>query len=169
MAQCIDSPLYSNSSSAPAQSAAAPTSASVSVAPTPTSLGSSPIVSQGSRPSSTLIVPNPAEVAKIDVACPQTLQDYNRKPYECDHDRTIPPQAGGAGDITGMVAYKLQQCVDACSTYNKVANNTTCRAVVLISYLRASYLGNQGANCWLKKTGEGDTKAVGYTVARVKI
>lgn len=78
-------------------------------------------------------------------------------------------EAGAAGDLTGMVAYTLQQCVDACSTYNQVAGNTTCRAVVLISFLRSSYFGNKGANCWLKKTGDGATESAGYTLARVKI
>jgi hypothetical protein len=78
-------------------------------------------------------------------------------------------EAGAAGDLTGMVAYTLQQCVDACGTYNQVAGNTTCRAVVLISYLRDSYFGNKGANCWLKKTSGKAVVDTGYTLARLKI
>jgi hypothetical protein len=106
-------------------------------------------------------------VLKIDVKCPSTLQDYDKNAYSCEDDKTIPMEAGTVGDLTGMVAYTLQQCIDACSTYNQVAGSTVCKAAVLISTLSTSYATNKGANCWLKKKAEGSVRAVGYTLAKV--
>lgn len=54
-------------------------------------------------------------------------------------------------DVSGVVAYTLQQCVDACSTMNFIAGKKTCKAILLNDHLSATYTGpNHRANCWLK-------------------
>jgi hypothetical protein len=71
------------------------------------------------------------------------------------------------GDITGFVAYTLQQCIDACSTYNEVMANNTCQAVVLGEGLASDYRVNKGANSWLKNMAGPSVTFKGSTFARL--
>ncbi|KAH7118964.1 hypothetical protein B0J11DRAFT_535738 [Dendryphion nanum] len=50
------------------------------------------------------------------------------------------------GDITGTMAFSLQQCIDACT----VVEAPRCSAVVLGKAVAKAYRKNYGANCWLK-------------------
>jgi hypothetical protein len=73
------------------------------------------------------------------------------------------------GDITGITAYSLQQCVDACSTMNEVEGTTKCRAVALSQALSDEYGHNRGANCWLKNVTEPRAGRAKLTVAVLNV
>lgn len=51
-----------------------------------------------------------------------------------------------------MVAYTLQQCVDACTLMNFATDNKTCRAIVLSLDLSNNYVNSHKGNCWLKSS-----------------
>jgi hypothetical protein len=71
-------------------------------------------------------------------------------------------------DITGITALSLQQCVDACSTWNTRNTATPCKAVVLNADVAGSYNSNFRANCWLKTKDErkpAGANQIGGTVA----
>lgn len=95
--------------------------------------------------------PPAASVALIDISCPPatapSLKSYNDERYACTQGKGI-----NGNDITGISAYSLQQCIDACSTFNTRGGSTKCAAVVLNADLAKSYDINNGANCWLKDT-----------------
>jgi hypothetical protein len=70
--------------------------------------------------------------------------------YDCNEQRDFVQN-----DITGIIAYSLSACIDACTTFNLVNANVDvpgCKAAVLSSNLKNSYNTNKGANCWLKNT-----------------
>jgi hypothetical protein len=95
----------------------------------------------------------------INNAYPSSLKDWGGKVYATYVGKDILNN-----DITGIFAYSLQQCIDACSTMNAINNDDNCKAVVLISTLAAQYELNKGANCWLKSNyttwdGVADTRA----------
>jgi hypothetical protein len=71
--------------------------------------------------------------------------DWNKKSYDCFEGRNI----WGRGDITGIVAYNMQQCIDACATFNAMGG-MKCAAVLLVRDLAKDYGTNKGAYCWLK-------------------
>ena len=68
-------------------------------------------------------------------------------------------------DITGMTAYSLQQCIDACSTMNDLAGERRCIAVALNGDLAEWYKANKGANCWLKNASRSFMEETRVTVA----
>jgi hypothetical protein len=139
-------------------------SPTVSSMATPTLVGTSPNLSATSTATSTPIVPRPESVAELDISCPESLTDYNDKPYDCVTGTNILMK----GDITGFVAYTVQQCIDACSTFNQVAGNTTCKAVVIGKALSTDYKTNKGANCWLKNIAGPTGVFKGVTFAKLK-
>lgn len=89
----------------------------------------------------------PASVTKIDTSCPSDLilRSWTGDTYTCSPTTDI----NGKGDITGLVAYTVQACVDACSTLNRVQSAKTCVAVAVNQMLAGDYT-KQGANCFLK-------------------
>ena len=103
-------------------------------------------------------VKGPEDVDIIDIFCPTNAlvsRPYNKE-FSCTNGQTI---QGKGTDITGLISYSLQTCVDACSTYNDVNKDSDvpkCVAVVLGSGMKTDYAGNKGANCWLKNTAEGN-------------
>ncbi|KAH7080893.1 hypothetical protein FB567DRAFT_115092 [Paraphoma chrysanthemicola] len=153
-----------NSRSTPV-SASTPNAPSVpSQFPSATSI---PLASASATPSSSsLYIPPPASsVLAIDISCPSILEAYNGKGYRCFKDTDI----NSIGDITGITAYSLQQCVDACSTMNEVAGTTRCRAVALSQALSDEYGHNRGANCWLKNVTEPRAGRPKLTVAVLNV
>jgi hypothetical protein len=81
----------------------------------------------------------------LNQAYPSSLRDWNGQLYAATVGKDI-----ANNDITGIFAYTLQQCIDACSTMNAINKDDGCKAVVLISSLKREYEMNRGANCWLK-------------------
>jgi hypothetical protein len=117
------------------------------MAVTPSS-GGTPLSS--SSASASFYAPLPAaSVSEIDVSCPPNLRalndNNNNYQYDCSTDTNIL-----GGDITGMYAYSLQQCIDACSTMNLVRGALICKAVALDRDALAAYRKNHGAICWLE-------------------
>ncbi|USP80176.1 uncharacterized protein yc1106_07450 [Curvularia clavata] len=86
----------------------------------------------------------------IDNSCPSTLRSYNSKLYDCVAKRN----ANEVGDIIAILAYTLQQCVDACSNMNIIAGSVKCRAVAMTNGLDYEYQNNIAANCWLKSASQ---------------
>jgi len=121
---------------------AAPTSSSLSV-----SQSRSASASSTSASASAYIPPAATSIPLIDTSCPSLLRSWDNKQYTCTEYRNIQ-----GGDITGISAYSIQQCIDACSTYNSVAGSTKCRAVAIGADLGHAYEINKGANCWLKES-----------------
>jgi hypothetical protein len=62
--------------------------------------------------------------------------------YDCLTDSDI-----SGSNITGIYAYSLQQCVDACSTMNLVKDSITCKAITLDQAAYTAYRDRFGANC----------------------
>ncbi|KAF2845681.1 hypothetical protein T440DRAFT_472462 [Plenodomus tracheiphilus IPT5] len=104
----------------------------------------------------------PTLVPTIDNSCPSsTLSAFNGATYTCTTDSNF-----FGGDITGIVAYTLQQCIDACTTMNEVSGDKKCVAIALNHDLAAAYRNLKGANCWLKSgVGGGRQEDKGVTVA----
>jgi hypothetical protein len=99
-----------------------------------------------SSASSPYIPPRPTDVSFIDVSCPDPpVTGWDNKHYNCTKLSGIQ-----GSDLTGISAYSIQQCIDACSTYNSIAGEDKCKAVVLNRNLKNMYTENKGGNCWLK-------------------
>jgi hypothetical protein len=90
-------------------------------------------------------IPKASEQKLIDKSCPDNLKDWSGKAYDCFEGGNV----AGQGDITGITAYTMQQCIDACGTWNHVSS-LKCAAVILSENLGFEYGVNFGANCWLK-------------------
>jgi hypothetical protein len=92
----------------------------------------------------------PSQVQVIDNSCPDgDLKSYDGIRFTCKEKTEVKDR-----DITGLVAYTLQACIDACAKYNEFRPSSgggeNCGGVVLASSLAHSYATTQGANCWLK-------------------
>jgi hypothetical protein len=122
--------------------------ATTSAQATPTSSVASTASARASSPaSSTYIPPAATAVALIDITCPSSLRAWDGKRYDCTELRNIQ-----GGDITGISAYSLQQCIHACSTFSSRPGNKNCKAVAIGPALEHAYNINSGANCWLKES-----------------
>ncbi|KAF2026212.1 hypothetical protein EK21DRAFT_74698 [Setomelanomma holmii] len=126
----------------------------------------SPATSASTSASTSLYVPpSAASVLAINIDCPSVLESYNGKSYRCFQNTDI----NSLGDITGITAYSLQQCVDACSTMNEVEGIAKCQAVALSQALSDEYGHNKGANCWLKNVTEPRAGRPKLTVAVLNV
>jgi hypothetical protein len=68
------------------------------------------------------------------------------------------------GNLVGIVAYTVQQCIDACSSMNNVTRSSTCVAVAINNALWFEYEKN-GANCFLQNVTGPKMGNLGVTVA----
>lgn len=64
--------------------------------------------------------------------------------YSCREQIDFP-----GNDVTGFVAYTLEQCLESCSLTNFVQGRTVCVAVVHSPKLSQQYVNFKG-NCFLK-------------------
>ncbi|KAF2827846.1 hypothetical protein CC86DRAFT_465677 [Ophiobolus disseminans] len=135
-----------------------PTSAQPIPTSSPTGTSAAP-ASSGSATSSKYVPILASAVPLIDISCPSSssppLKSFNGKQYACTENRNIV-----GNDITGISAYSLQQCIDACSTMN-TRDGKKCAAVTIGPDLAHAYEINNGANCWLK---EKSSPTISYTV-----
>ncbi|KAH9869905.1 hypothetical protein J1614_006826 [Plenodomus biglobosus] len=149
-------PETSPSPSSPSSSSSSPPTNTPATPSPPTRLPSNTLLPPSTTatpfPSNTPYTPLPATlVPTIDNSCASpTLTAFNGASYACSPDSNF-----FGADITGIIAYTLQQCVDACSTMNEVAGQRRCVAVALNHDLAAAYRNLKGANCWLKSGVEG--------------
>src|SRR5262245_11401083 len=90
-----------------------------------TSISESILVSQSTPPPSrtnptatsrSSVLP-PTEVPLLDFSCPPKHQAANGSSYKCTQQSTIVHQ-----DIMGFMAYNMEACIDACSSYNRGAD-----------------------------------------------
>ncbi|KAI8932929.1 hypothetical protein NX059_010400 [Plenodomus lindquistii] len=105
----------------------------------------------------------PSAVTSINITCPERLRSYDGGIYDCVEEYN----AKWVGDITGVLAYTLQQCVDACTTYNKMQGTGKCTAVVLDRNMAQKYAANNGATCWLKNMSDPAQSYPNTTMARL--
>ncbi|KAF1999176.1 hypothetical protein P154DRAFT_577325 [Amniculicola lignicola CBS 123094] len=128
----------------------------------------------------TFTPPSPMDVGRIPIACPPALSPSGAKnvsiltalptlPMTSASFMCLPSTDLVAGDITGIQAFSLQQCIDACATMNKMQGMRRCLAVTIGEDVAELYRGHWGANCWLKGVGtnsfSGPDKA-GFVSAR---
>jgi hypothetical protein len=80
-------------------------------------------------------------------------QNYN---VACgvDYSNSVPAEQGGVvADITGILAYSAQECIQACSYMNELEAiwglGTKCAGITFRQDMSAMYTAH-GGNCWLK-------------------
>lgn len=94
------------------------------------------------------------------------MQSFNGNVYDCLNDSDVRDKTK---DITGISAYSLQQCIDACSTMNVVAKSSKCVAISVNKWLGEEMQINSGANCWLKSSEANSFRRPGSTLAILKV
>lgn len=73
-----------------------------------------------------------------------------------------------AGDVTGIIAYTLQDCADACATADRFVRGG-CDSFTHDADLALSYQRNNGANCWLKKQRDSEGSNYDYNGSSAKL
>lgn len=87
----------------------------------------------------------PATVLNVDVSCPSPARSF----YNQSYTRATLTDIRRAGDIIGIVAYTVQQCIDACSSMNNMMQKNVCLGVAVNPGMQENY-GRYGGNCFLK-------------------
>lgn len=109
-------------------------------------------------------VPAPSTVASVALDCPNlTGQSYisatnHTFTQSCNHDYLNGTSAAGnvgtIHDIVGIIAYSMNDCMDACSTMNQLQYGLVCAGVTFNAAMSMMYAHR--ANCFLKNaTGPG--------------
>jgi hypothetical protein len=162
--------------SAAASASAASLSQSPSIATTTSSSASSTSFSGDGEDTGAAYTARPFGATQlINTTCPSTLlissqlegkhSDISgRYRYNCLDNTTIPDLP----NLMVFTAYTLEQCVDACSQYSAMGNNTnaTRKAAVINGDFIQRYESGNGANCWLKSGAvDASTGQTGYTAA----
>jgi hypothetical protein len=108
--------------------------------PTPTAPSSLPTTSASTTSVYTPLPPS--AVPLINNSCPSTIlfSSKNDK-YDCTEQIDL-----NGGDIISIIAYTLQDCIDACSQYSAIQGNNACQGVILNKKMSYQPRGN----CWLK-------------------
>jgi hypothetical protein len=100
----------------------------------------------------------PEQVVLANNSCPPDNSDVktsNAESYRCMSGKNV-----GGNDLAAIVAYTLQQCVDACSEMNNLASaRNACKGVVMAEDLSNRYLKGNRANCWLKSKVSGEVNS----------
>lgn len=145
-------------SNAPQDPASTPASSQASSITPSTALSSA--ISPNSNAAYTPLPPS--SVPRIDTSCPYNLRlkSWTNDTYTCAQLTDV----NAVGDITGLIAYTVQACVDACSSLNRVQSAKVCVAVAVNDMLAGDY-AKQGANCFLKNITEPKTGNTGVTLA----
>ncbi|KAF2738591.1 hypothetical protein EJ04DRAFT_40912 [Polyplosphaeria fusca] len=101
------------------------------------------------------VPPRPMSLSLVASFCPTATSTSHPNPimsslqgevfYKCFNETFI-----DHGDITGIIALDMFACIDACTTWNLVHNDTECLGVTMSPDLNKTYVTNRGANCWLK-------------------
>jgi hypothetical protein len=128
---------------------ASPSPSAVSSTPSASVSASQISTNRTAAATQTYLPPAAKDVVWIDTSCPSSpLRSWDNGRYACTEDRNIQ-----GGDITGISAYSIQQCIDACSTWNagEGSSGKKCKAVAIGADLEHAYEINKGANCWLKE------------------
>lgn len=118
-----------------------------------------------------LAVP-PTEVSAVDIKCPEDngpLISDTGDNYECFQYNNCP-----GSDLVNFVAYRFQDCINACSHWNEITNryspteNVTCQGAILATRMASHAKANHG-NCWLKGEVTADclTKSFGESAVRL--
>lgn len=103
----------------------------------------------------------PSSVYMIETACLYNrLRSFSGDTFDCNYDTDI----NQFGDLTALVAYTPQTCVDACSKLNEMTGTSACKAVTVVETLAAEYV-TQGANCFLKNTTGPSARRAGVMLA----
>ena len=124
------------------------------VALLPSSATSSTTSSATQTPESIYTPRLPADVSRVNSSCPSsgrftvTVMEQSSE-FVCSAQTDFP-----GNDITGLVAYTLQQCLESCILTNIVQGKNVCVAVAHSEYLSQLYLQYKG-NCFLKSSTAG--------------
>jgi hypothetical protein len=119
--------------------------------------------------SSAFVAPVPTEISYVPNDCPapnasgqSVIKTWDGSEYLCENNTNY-----SAGDITGIIAYSLKDCADACATFSRF--NGGCDSFTHDADLARSYTVNNGANCWLKNSRISDGKNVDYNGSSAKL
>ncbi|KAF5021119.1 hypothetical protein F66182_6819 [Fusarium sp. NRRL 66182] len=110
-------------------------------------------------------VPRPASsVESLELKCPESKNEETKYKSNLGYDfrwwcGVNAPQGeeadggGIVGDIAPIVAYTIQDCMNACGAMiqkdDRFDTGANCRSIVFSKFLQEE-MENQGANCWLK-------------------
>lgn len=98
------------------------------------------------------IVPQPSLIQTLNIECPELndtlLQDTAGGQYRVGCGRRI---LGGQEitTLTALIAYSLQDCIQACYLLNSWVGQTECTAVSWCKAMAYCSETNSGGNCWL--------------------
>ena len=137
--------------------------------PTPSNVISVESDSQSSTTISltNVTVPTPSDVISVKFDCQSSNTYYSTRTGDVFTRRCgIDVAAGTIGNngwpvrgVMKIVAYTMNDCMDACSGYNKYNGPHTCQAVTFSAYM-ARFYARVSANCWLiNATGPGTSLA----------
>ncbi|KAF2650571.1 hypothetical protein K491DRAFT_761625 [Lophiostoma macrostomum CBS 122681] len=102
--------------------------------------------------------PVPSSINRLALACPtdNTIKTWDNSTFSCASTTNL-----AAGDVTGIIAYSVKDCADACATASRFLDGG-CDAFTLDADLARSYSINNGANCWLKRQSDIDGETRDY-------
>ncbi|KAI1389603.1 uncharacterized protein F4822DRAFT_205905 [Hypoxylon trugodes] len=113
--------------------------------------------------------PRPSRVATLDIDCPAldgtVLDDWEANQYHINCGRRYI----GGGDTetwSAVVAYSIQDCLQACSLLNDWWRTNLCTAVTWCSTM-ADCTSQFGGNCWLFNSTPAVELNENYTIANI--
>lgn len=122
--------------SVPRPAETAPTFTSATLLPTMTA-----------SPSEAYVPIAPIDVPRIDNSCPRgVIKSMQGERFKC-----METTNQGGDDWANISAYTIQDCINACSSMNVYAGNTTCFGVALSWAMRDTQRNYLLGNCFLKK------------------
>ncbi|KAK3331436.1 hypothetical protein B0H66DRAFT_636291 [Apodospora peruviana] len=90
-----------------------------------------------------------ATLANPPHACPTDIYQHPRN--DSAAFKTFCQKDLNGADITNVISYTFEDCVDACLSYNRIPGEDVCVGVSMGLNLQDQIFGNSGGNCWLKK------------------
>lgn len=138
------------------------TNTNASFAPSPSISTSSTTSSASSAPNSIYTPLPPSAVSRVGNSCPQSgslsLTVLGQtSTFSCSRQTDYP-----GNDITGLIAYTMQQCLESCMLANYVQGAKVCVAVAYSGQLSAQY-ERLFANCFLKDSVASQEVDEGWT------
>ncbi|TLD17395.1 uncharacterized protein PgNI_01017 [Pyricularia grisea] len=152
-------------SAAAAATAATTTTPTTTTPPTPAAPASTSFPGPAEGPFRDYTTPSAKDIETLQLSCPRldgtsfTGFDSKRFKIACGVDESGPGReaAGEIKDVSVFVAYNYADCLNACTTYNRLSgrdparpSSLICRAAVFRRSLNDNIALREGGNCFLK-------------------
>ncbi|KAI9815085.1 MAG: hypothetical protein M1827_002928 [Pycnora praestabilis] len=144
---------------------------------TTVTVSSAPTSTSSSTNLTNLVVPLPNDVATVALDCPTSgTNSYTSGAsitfsWQCGTDYNAGSENeaknGTIVDLTSLIAYSIEDCMEACSQMNAL-DVITCAGVTFRSEMK-HYYATARANCWLKDSTGPGSSGQGNIVAVAKI